>query len=99
MRELGEIASFRNLVFKRTGVDHASITGRPCIVLSENRDNLFLLPLSSHYPFDETILKYRHGINTSDIELFDEYALRSPLQVVNMDEILEKSICGYESIG
>lgn len=43
----GEVIIVRNIVFKDKLADHASLKGRPCIVLSEFDDKLTLLPMSS----------------------------------------------------
>jgi hypothetical protein len=43
----GEIIIVKNIVFKNKYADHASLIGRPCIVLSEFDDKLTLLPMSS----------------------------------------------------
>lgn len=45
--EGGEIIIVRNIVFRNRYADHASLVGRPCIVLSEFDDKLTLLPMSS----------------------------------------------------
>ena len=43
----GEVIIVRNIVFRNRYADHASLIGRPCIVLSEFNDTLTLLPMSS----------------------------------------------------
>ena len=43
----GEVIFVRNIVFRNRYADHASLIGRPCIVLSEFNDTLTLLPMSS----------------------------------------------------
>ena len=45
--EGGEIIFIKDIQFRNRYADHASLSGRPCIVLSEFNDKLTLLPLSS----------------------------------------------------
>ena len=50
MYDGGEIIIVKNIVFKDNLADHASLKGRPCIVISDFDNKLTLLPLSSKKP-------------------------------------------------
>lgn len=43
----GEIIIVRNIVFDGHRADHASLGGRPCVILSDVNDKITMLPLTS----------------------------------------------------
>ena len=55
----GEIIIVNNIMFKNRYADHASLVGRPCIILSDYNDKITLLPLTS-----EDSYSYENRINT-----------------------------------
>ncbi len=75
----GEIIIVKNIVFKNKYADHASLIGRPCIVLSEFDDKLTLLPMSSknrngYYNVsikDEDFSDFKYGFKPKEQESVD----------------------------
>lgn len=43
----GEIIIVKNIVFDGNRADHASLGGRPCVILSDVNDKITMLPLTS----------------------------------------------------
>ena len=53
--EGGEVVFIKDIQFKNRFADHASLTGRPCIILSEFDDKITMLPLTSRKPKNDSL--------------------------------------------
>lgn len=68
MYDGGEIIIARNVKFENRIADHASLRGRPCIIISEYNDKMTLLPISSKKTIDKEKRFYSLELAQSDIE-------------------------------
>ena len=101
---LGSIVIIHGLVFcqkfkHKNQVDHACLTGRPCIIIYTDDEYDYFLPLSS----SATNLPNYNKLKNKCFELSKKSFLYSknvkPTGVVNMGEYFRKKISGYSVIG
>ena len=89
----GEIIIVRNIVFNNEYADHASITGRPCIVLSDYNDKLTLLPMSSSEARENSntviVTKKQIVCNNTNFR-------KLPIAYVNLNYMFQKDFINYK---
>ncbi len=87
MYNIGSIILITYFIFDNTqgkNIDHAK--HRPCIVIGEDKENVYFLPISSSYAKCNSNCKYKIPSKYIDNNK-DEY--------VNFNNIYSKKICGY----
>jgi hypothetical protein len=91
----GEIVIVRNIVFDNIYADHASLSGRPCIVLSEYNNKLTMLPMSSSQARDNsnTII-----INKNHIERYNSNFHKYNTSYVNLDYMFQRDYVNYQIV-
>lgn len=96
-RELGEIGIFKNIRF-RYYIDHAALNGRPCLVLSEINDKIYLLPMSSSGP-NEKYKSYSFPISRGQIYKQAWFPHSKTNINISLSDIIEKDLWGYFGVG
>ena len=94
--EGGEIIFIKDIQFRNRYADHASLNGRPCIILSDYDDKLTMLPLTSsissnHGFYTEKFLPSDFKYQTRSFRIKnDEYA--------NMLSMFQKDLRYYDVV-
>ncbi len=96
-RLLGEVAIFKNLVFNNGIADHASLKGRPCLILADLEDKFYIIPLS--HSKDKFIDKEYYYEIPKDKLIKNPYKpFDTRTQFFNFTGILEMDVFGINPI-
>ena len=93
MYDGGEIIIVKNIQFKNRIADHASLGGRPCIVLSDINDKLTMVPLTSREPkYNE----YTLSIPKKHIKNENPSFIKKPVSYLNLESMFQRELRFYE---
>lgn len=98
MYDGGEIVIVNNIIFKNRFADHASLTGRPCIVLSDYNDKMTLIPLTSRKPRDNESKNCVITIKNTDIESERLGFKSKQTEYSNVSSMFQKTLRHYEVV-
>ncbi len=98
MYDGGEIVIVNNIIFKNRFADHASLTGRPCIVLSDYNDKMTLIPLTSRKPRDKESKNCVITIKNTDIESERLGFKSKQTEYSNVSSMFQKTLRHYEVV-
>ena len=98
MYDGGEIVIVNNIIFKNRFADHASLTGRPCIVLSDYNDKMTLIPLTSRKPRDNESKNCVIAIKNTDIESERLGFKSKQTEYSNVSSMFQKTLRHYEVV-
>ena len=92
MYDGGEIIIVNNIIFNNNRADHASIKGRPCIVLSDYNDKMTMIPLTSSKPKSRRKNNYFVEIKGEDIES-ERFGFKSKkIEYSNVSSMFQKPL-------
>ncbi len=93
MYDGGEIIIVKNIQFNDGHADHASLKGRPCMVLSDMYDKLTMVPLAStHTNFSRNTLI----LTKNQIEGADSKFPFKPISYLNLNSMFQRELRYYE---
>ena len=93
MYDGGEIIIVKNIQFKNRIADHASLGGRPCMVLSDINDKLTMVPLTSREPkYNE----YTLSIPKKHIKNENPSFIKKPVSYLNLESMFQRELRFYE---
>ncbi len=93
MYDGGEIIIVKNIQFKNRIADHASLGGRPCMVLSDINDKLTMVPLTSREPkYNE----YTLSIPKKHIKNENPSFIKKPVSYLNLESMFQRELRYYE---
>lgn len=96
MYDGGEIIIVRNIVFNNNMADHASLNGRPCILLSEADDKVTFLPMRSTLP--KTDFCYNTEIRKGSVQCLRKHFYKKDISYVNFVSIFQRETRFYEVV-
>lgn len=96
--EGGEIVFIRNITFKNKYADHASLNGRPCVVISEFNNKLTLLPLASSIPKNTSDKSQTIFIKKEDIDIEKKCFKPKEKEYVNLGSMFQQELRFYDVV-
>lgn len=93
----GEIVIVKNIVFNDNRADHASIWGRPCIILSDFNNKLTMYPLSSSAPISSKTKLITATINKSDLEKVKKFKPKEK-SYINLHSMIQEELRYYDIV-
>lgn len=95
----GTIILLQNVIFiddKKTMIDSKYFHNRPCLVIGETDEELYVLPLSSNYSYQHQ--EYNFALSEKDIIPLVNQSFKK-LSYLKIDNIFKKKICYYKICG
>lgn len=95
----GEIIKVNNIIFKKKFADHASLVGRPCIILSECNNKLTLLPLTSSTSNAKDVVGFNVRFEKSDFEDCKRCFKPKDVSFANLNSMFQRDLIYHDILG
>lgn len=95
----GEIIKVKNIIFRNKFADHASLVGRPCIILSEYNNKLTLLPLTSSTSGAKDVEGFNVKFEKSDFENCKRCFKPKDESFANLSSMFQRDLRYHDILG